>query len=556
VRDADQPTLLYLEADDEITAVVRRVRAAGPGRVVIVAPGRSRATSSAVALRLLAAEDREVAVVGDALTRSLAAEAGLTAYATVDDARRAAPADPEAPVPRHAAIHVVRGSATDDAAPTLAAGAVPAAPASAASSASDAPTVATPVVRPVRRRPPRPAKPRPSERGARRRAFPVALVGLLAVLAVAGVVAGASLLPSAEIAITPRSEPIAARTYEIVVDDPEVLTGTVESAATATPTGSYTIQQPASGTAVFLNWTFFAVDVPAGSFVAAGEQAYATQAEITVPRGTLTSDGRIAAGEQAVAVVAAAIGPAANVAAGAIDTVLDEDIDARLRGFPENPERRVTNPERTSGGVDTTGTEFIQADVDAAVAALREDLAAKAAAALPEEDGSLVLEPATQAEPTISGVDGIVGTRDQEAAEITGTLTWTAYRVDREVVLDGGEEAFTDDERALPEGHRLLREATAVTLGDARLDGETVVVEAHVTGSSAPELDPEVLRARAMGRTAEEARLALADVGTAEIDLWPGWVSTVPELEWRVDVRIGELEPAEPGPSGSAEASP
>ena len=51
-----------------------------PARIVLVAPGRSRATSSAVALRLLARagedDERELAVVGDALTRSLAAEAG------------------------------------------------------------------------------------------------------------------------------------------------------------------------------------------------------------------------------------------------------------------------------------------------------------------------------------------------------------------------------------------------------------------------------------------------------------------------------------------------
>jgi 2-C-methyl-D-erythritol 4-phosphate cytidylyltransferase len=88
---SDVPVLLYLEADDEITAVVRRVRAAAPGRVIVVAPGRSRATSSVVALRLLARaasdEERDVVVVGDALTRSLAAEAGLAAFASVDDAR-------------------------------------------------------------------------------------------------------------------------------------------------------------------------------------------------------------------------------------------------------------------------------------------------------------------------------------------------------------------------------------------------------------------------------------------------------------------------------------
>ncbi|MFN2419578.1 MAG: hypothetical protein ABR593_11780, partial [Candidatus Limnocylindria bacterium] len=85
--------LLYLETDDEVTSVVRRIRETDGERVILVAPGRSRATSSVVALRLLARvgedADRRVAVVGDALTRSLASEAGLDAYASVDDARGA-----------------------------------------------------------------------------------------------------------------------------------------------------------------------------------------------------------------------------------------------------------------------------------------------------------------------------------------------------------------------------------------------------------------------------------------------------------------------------------
>lgn len=548
-----EPTLLYLEADDEITAVVRRVRAAGPGRVVIVAPGRSRATSSAVALRLLAGEEHDIAVVGDALTRSLAAEAGLTAYATVEDARRAAPSQPDDDAPRHAAIHVVRGSATDETAPTLVAGA---AAGSAVSAASDAPTVAVPAARPAPARTPRAVPRRPRPRVARR-AFPAALVGALALLLVAGVVAGAVLLPSARVALAPRSEPIPPQTYEVVVEDPERLTGTVEATARVTPTGTYAIQEAATGTVVFFNWTFFPVDVPAGSFVAAGEQAFATQSDITVPRGRLTGSGTIEAGTEGVAVVAAAVGPAANVAAEAINTVVSPEIDARLRGFPENPERRVTNPEPTTGGVDTSGTEFVQADVDAAVAALREDLAAAAAAAVPEgEDESVVVQPAESGEPTIEGTDGIVGTRDQEAAEISGSLGWIAYRVDVDAVRERAEAQFIDDPDVLPEGHLLLPEATAVTLGPARLDGETVVVEARVSGRSAPELDPDAVRARIVGRTAEEAQLALADLGEARVELWPGWVTTIPELEWRVEVRIEELDSTAPAPSQAAEASP
>ncbi len=48
----DGPAVIYLEADDEVTSVIRRLREADPGPVIVVAPGRSRATSSVVALRL------------------------------------------------------------------------------------------------------------------------------------------------------------------------------------------------------------------------------------------------------------------------------------------------------------------------------------------------------------------------------------------------------------------------------------------------------------------------------------------------------------------------
>ena len=36
---SESPAVVYLEADDEITSVVRRVRATDAGRVIVVAPG-------------------------------------------------------------------------------------------------------------------------------------------------------------------------------------------------------------------------------------------------------------------------------------------------------------------------------------------------------------------------------------------------------------------------------------------------------------------------------------------------------------------------------------
>src|SRR5918997_7123294 len=103
---ATEATLLYLEPDDEITSVVRRLREADAGRVVLVAPGRSRVTTSAVALRLLAgvAEDdgRHIALVSDSAGRALAAEAGIEAYPSVAEANAEDPIPPEPPPERRA----------------------------------------------------------------------------------------------------------------------------------------------------------------------------------------------------------------------------------------------------------------------------------------------------------------------------------------------------------------------------------------------------------------------------------------------------------------------
>src|SRR4029453_10352345 len=87
---ADDTQLLYLEPDDEVTSVVRRLREADASRVVLVASGRTKATTSAVALRLraqvAAEEGHELILVADPGARALAAEAGIAAFASVADA--------------------------------------------------------------------------------------------------------------------------------------------------------------------------------------------------------------------------------------------------------------------------------------------------------------------------------------------------------------------------------------------------------------------------------------------------------------------------------------
>jgi hypothetical protein len=292
---------------------------------------------------------------------------------------------------------------------------------------------------------------------------------------------------------------------------------------------------------VLFNWTFFPVEVPAGTFVAAGEQAFATQEDITVPRGRLTSEGTIAAGEQSVAVVAAAPGPAANVGATAIDTVVNEQVDARLRGFPENPQRRVTNPEPTTGGLEATGPEITESDVDAAVNELRAELRRLADEARPDAD-ELALLDTSPSDPRIEVPDDLVGTRDVPSAEISGSLDWEVVGVDLDE-LEAEAEGRLASDPALPEGHDLVSESVTVELAAPMRQNGEIVVSAIVEAVTLPRIDRDEVMARASGRSAEEARLALADIGDATVTLWPGWVETVPDLQWRVDVRIEDASP-------------
>ena len=535
---SESPVVVYLEADDEVTSVVRRLRAADPGPIVVVAPGRSRATSSVVALRLLGraaeADGRFLSVVGDALTRSLAAEAGLPAFGSLEDARSAEDGPAPAVEPRHASISVVRGPAADETAPTLAA----LAPSGAAPDDLTRPVAVAPRP-PARRAAP---KRRAPVRRPRRRAgtIPLGLLAALALLLVAATVAAAALLPAATVTIVPRSDEIGPVDYQIEVTDAERSTGTARATAEVVASGSYTIQEPASGSVVLYNWTFVPVDVPAGTFVAAGEQAFATQADVRVPRGQLTGAGTIAAGDIAVAVVAAAPGPAANVAAEAINVVVDQSVDARLRGFPENPQPRVLNPEPTSGGVDTTGPEITQADVDAAVTAVREDLASQVAEATDTADPDLIAVVAPPGEAVIEVPEGLVGTRDTERVEIGGELAWEVVRADPAGVVEEARRQLIEDTARLPAGHEYLEDSVEVELDQASLAEGVLTVPATVTARSIGRIDLDEVRTRIAGRSAEEAEAALADLGTVSVELWPGWAATVPELDWRVEILIQE----------------
>src|SRR4249919_422703 len=83
-------TIVYLDAEDEITSAASRIRAAADSRVGLVIPFGSRVATSRINFRLLAREamshGRRLDIVApDASARALAASAGLPVFASVGE---------------------------------------------------------------------------------------------------------------------------------------------------------------------------------------------------------------------------------------------------------------------------------------------------------------------------------------------------------------------------------------------------------------------------------------------------------------------------------------
>jgi hypothetical protein len=546
---ADETQLLYLEPDDEITTVVRRLREANAQRVVLVASGRTKATTSAVALRLLAQvaaeENREVALVADPAARALAAEAGIPAFASVGDANAEGAVPLEPPPALRAPIHVVRGE-MEPAVPELPA--VDLAAASVVAPRGMDETQAVPVQRPSRypvpRQPPEAARPRTAR--SRTAAAPLgrraqlALAGA-ALLVLAGLGAAlAIVLPAATVEIRPQAVAIGPLTYEVRPDvhapsGGEPLTSTQQGEAT----GHRAKRTAASGTVTFVNHTNDRVFVPSGTEVSAGgEIVFRTTQAVTVP------DTFVFPGEVDAPIVAVQRGTSGNLPAEAIDTIEDRAIDRALGG---KRDRTVVNRNPTGGGAEDELLVVRESDISAVTDAIRQDLRRQLADQRAESGGNRFYpSQGGVPRPKIDVPDDLRGhtSTDPFTFELTGTLEDDQPYVLRADVEVAARAAIADDESAAPDGTAIQPDSVEVKLGDATLEGGDVVVQAEVTAQAAPQWDDSAVRARIAGQTKKQAEAALSSIGPTTVSLWPFWVDRVPSLDWRVKVDVQSVEPA------------
>jgi hypothetical protein len=598
-------TIVYLDPEDEITSAAMRIRQAPDIRVALVVPFGSRVATSRINFRLLAREamrdGRRLDIVApDASARALAASAGIPVFSSVGEyesaideagaAAAAARADGAAAtgaVAAGAAAASLADAATvplDDipvpaprpASGSLPAGAVAGFAAGAAAGARLTPTAAqqAELDAVVQRSREAPLVPRASEapvvRKPRRRVRTGLIAGFVVLAVALGIagVAGFLFLPAATITVTPLIEPVGPVTLSITAD-PDAL-GTdaealvipaelveipVDATADFPATGKRVEKTPASGAVRWSNCDpTAAYTIPKGTQVrTSGGTAFAIDEAVFLPVAIISGGGTtpdLKCQSSEVAVTAVKSGEGGNVPAGAIKVV------------PSRYNRtviRVTNPNATTGGTETSFTRISKKDVESALVTLQAQLEAnfQAEIANPERippGATAYPETAKLGEGTpTEDVEALVG-QEVETFTLGMTATGTMLAVDPSPIE---KMAASRLDGLVTDGAQLVEGSTEVTVGEGTVGEDGLVTfEATVTAKQVTPVDPAAVEQVALGKTKAEAEAALAPYGDVTVTLWPAWVTTVPTMEQRVDVIVNDpvdapAAPADAGASGA-----
>jgi hypothetical protein len=546
-------TIVYLDAEDEITSAASRIRGAGETRVGLVLPFGSRVATSRINFRLLAREAMDNGrrldiIASDASARALAASAGLPVFGSVGEYE-------DALAQGGAALEATRTTAVAAAAGAAAGAAV----AGQARPAGGAPKGMTAVGgRPA----PEPAEDAETAAGSHeppvvrpRRRIPVrALVAALVLVLLVGggaAVAGYLLLPAATITITPHIEAVGPISFNVRAD-PDVtevnptegvvpaqtLSVPVESQGEFPATGKRVATTPAQGG---VRWTNCdptrAYTISAGTVVKTGDgTAFSIDEQVFLPVAPVSGTPpnlKVKCQTSEVSVTAVKAGPGGNVDADTI-TVVPAAYNRSLVS--------VTNPLPTTGGSRQEFPRVTQKDVDAAVEQLDKDIQAQFAAEVENPSrvppgmtvfpGTAVLgDPVPAVDPAT-----LVG-QEVDSFTLRMTADGTVLAVDPAPVTTIARDRLT--EQVTP-GYELVEGSTSIEVGDGVVVAG--VVTFPVTGSAKQRqpIDAASLESQVLGLDEADAQALLAPYGDVTIVLWPGWVHAVPTLQQRVSLTVNE----------------
>ncbi len=518
--------LLYVEADEEITDLVDRLRDLSlEDEVTFVVPERARALQSAMSFRLLkryadSYGKRVNLVSGDPRLQAMSLEAGFTAYPSMEAYDRGTQVHQPEPVDPVAAVGPAPPA--DRAASELAA------------STRGVATLDRPRQAPVVSAPPKKTRPQPKGPSSAPslqsyRPYLIA-AGILVVL---GLLAGILYLPTASATLfvsgTPIKEDITLRgAVGNVTSGDQFATKTVSASESQTLPGVATGQKAipavaATGEVVFTSSCLFcSQDLPKGLVVRTdGGKRYATQKAVTV----------------------GAFGGSATAPIAALNPGSDGNTDAHTITTIErgDPDLKVDNPNATSGGADArTATIIQQSDIDSVKDAYSKD-------AIPRVQDQLNSK--AQGEKLVlvgKGVQATVTADHKVGDEVTGFGVTVKVSGDGVVFDDKAVKDLlhTALQRKSPQGTQLTSNMSLTYEPiDATADGH-VTLNGHASGFYIPVFVESNIRSHIKGMSPSKAHAflqSLPNVADARVTQSPFGLPWLPLFTSRITLKIQEV---------------
>jgi len=495
--------LIYLELDDDLTTIRDKLEHAKAKRVVLVLPDRFKVLANQINCKLLRRYASNLAlelalVTTDGATRSFARAAGLAVYSSVDRGKEeAAPPEPIREETR------------------LAAAARPPRP----------PRAVTPISQPLLTN-----------------QVLLALATLLVLLVLSGAL-GLFLLPSAEVVVSPASEPILETlAVKASVDFKEASLDKLElparmvgvaledSAQTDTTGKKFIPDKKAKGTVVFVNKSLAPVSVPAGTVVStsSGDRVrFQTLAPANL-QAVVWDKAR-------VEVEAVEPGKAGNVPRGTINLV--EGPLAVVVG--------VTNDEDAKGGDDKQVRYVTKEDR----ARLRDSLTEKLKAAGTEAIRANVKKEDLLLAPTITVTVRRPGDYDKDLDQVADRVSLSRMQVEVSgLVVSGGELAKMARQllkSKVKAGYALVPEEIDFKgPANVKFEGGVASFQLTVAGSQRAEISPGQVLAAVRGKTVEAATETL--LGSFKLNREPqitlerGFLGRLPLFDFRILVTVLE----------------
>lgn len=486
---------IYIDADEEITAVIDKLRQESATTISIVVPKGAALLQSVVNLKLLKKEadehGKDIALVtADPIGRNLAAQVGIAVYEDTERKELITPPASATRPPAEEVVEVDMSRGREEEAPV--------------SVHHYQGAKKEPAVRPFPLTGPRPP-------GSKRRGviigitiFAIAILGL-------GI-----LYPKTTVVLGVKSDPYEAN-IELTIDkkvsevnkNSSILPGTEividkEKVTTATATGKKTVGETTKGTVTVSNcYQSIPLGLAKGKVLTSGGKSFVTSADITIPAATIVGSN-CTPGQANVDIEASAVGADSNLAANSTFCVAGYSCSGS--SYVE-----AKNSAALQGGSSQDLTILKQEDIDAASNTAKDELMRTGLDDLKSQaqtKGLRILDAAVDQQVTDKTSDKAVGTQTSDAQVTTKvrikTLAFEEITY-RQLVVD----LLT---LRLPEGKRLIlsgNDEIATTVAEANWDQGFVKISGNVKTHAADEIDEGRVKQMVQNKSTSAARGAL-----------------------------------------------